>query len=149
MVQIPHYPKYSIDRTGQVRSNRGRIKPAIGFMGHQVVTLYGNNKKRKKLFVYLVMAEVYLGYRPGTGDVVRHIDGDLSNNSLDNLKITSRHEVSLETRVSELPVGITYSKGLYKASAWHNDKRVIIGTYRSLRRAILKKQQYEERFDIR
>jgi hypothetical protein len=148
MRSVPGYPKYTIDKTGLIRSKRGRVKSSIGFAGHPVVTVYGKKSKRKKLFIYLIMAEVFLDYRPGTGDVVQHIDGNVQNVHLSNLQLTNRHEVALRTRTSDLPVGIVRDRGLFKVTTWQDNRKVTIGTYGSLRRAIRKKQEYEEKHNL-
>ncbi len=148
MPVIPGYAKYTIDKTGLIRSKRGRIKPAIGFADHLVVTLYNNNKKRKKLFLYLIMAEVFKGYRPGTGDTVVFLDGNNHNVHADNLEVGSRHELAMQRRNSDLPPGIVRLGDRFMLHLWIDGKKQKFGPYGSLRRALHNKDKYEKRFNL-
>lgn len=84
---IPAYPRYSISAFGEVRNNlKGNIlKWVDNGKGYKLVKLYNEQKPQGRLC--LVHRLVLSTYLPTEGKFdVNHIDGDKSNNTLDNLE---------------------------------------------------------------
>lgn len=91
---IPDYPKYLISSKGRVRSLKNNhdllLKPVIT-NGYYRVSLSCNGKIDEKLVAYLVyftfnQDEIRENY------VVDHIDGNKTNNNVENLRYISRSE---------------------------------------------------------
>lgn len=82
------------------RRGEGRKVRKRSYDGYEVVSEMG-----ERYFTHRRVMEVSLGRRLTSNEIVRHIDGDKTNNSLDNLKVTSRakhqgedHRLDLEKR---------------------------------------------------
>ena len=93
-ITIPGYPDYDVSDEGQVRSRRctkSRIlKHYYHRQGYPTVSLMREGKRRCKLVHHLVLL-AFVGPRPD-GMEIRHIDGDVTNNSLSNLAYGTRSE---------------------------------------------------------
>lgn len=94
---IPGYEGYYIiSNRGQVKSldrpgRPGRVlRPQVNSWGYRRVTL-SVDKKKRRLFVHRLVAEVFLPKRPGC-NVVNHLDFDVGNNAADNLEWTTQKE---------------------------------------------------------
>ena len=83
-------PGYEVSDHGDVKSwhrntKIGRIlKQSPDHDGYPSVGLYDSNRVRKTTKVATIVALAFLGSRPA-GLVVRHLDGDKNNSSVDNL----------------------------------------------------------------
>lgn len=89
MKVLKDFPNYAIDEYGIVWSIK-RNKPICRFkdnLGYYQVELSKCGKKYKRR-VHNLMAECYLT-KPFDKACINHIDGDKSNNALDNLEYTS------------------------------------------------------------
>lgn len=82
---LSKYPKYSVSNLGNIKNNQtGKyIKPKKTKTGYLQVGLY-LNKKQIHQYIHRLVAIEFIGYREGL--TVNHIDGDKSNNKLDNLE---------------------------------------------------------------
>ena len=86
---IPNHPEYEVSDDGQVRSLKGDtpkiLKPLLtGFKRrYSYVCLYTNDKQHT-VAIHALVAAAFIGPRP-EGMVVRHINGDASNNAATNL----------------------------------------------------------------
>lgn len=66
---------------GRPQTIRGRVlRASVDDWGYPMVGVDGRTRK-----VHTLVAAAFLGPRPFDGAVVRHLDGDPSNNSVDNL----------------------------------------------------------------
>ncbi|AER47718.1 NUMOD4 motif-containing HNH endonuclease [Mycolicibacterium goodii] len=80
----------SVDRTvrtatGALQTRRGRVlTPFVRKHGYPVVGLYGPNKRRTQTDVHLLVLAAFAGLRPD-GSVARHLNGDPSDNTIENL----------------------------------------------------------------
>ena len=83
---------YEINKNGEVRNakNKNTIVGDINNCGYYRVSLY-NQGQRKRYFRHRLVAEQFLDKLEGK-DFVNHIDGDKSNNSLENLEWVSQSE---------------------------------------------------------
>lgn len=86
---IPEYPNYGVTRSGRVWSIRRRkfLKPQSNGRGYWYVSLGRQGRE----YIHRLVAKLYLG-APEEGLEVDHIDGDSSNNSLQNLRYLGRSE---------------------------------------------------------
>ena len=130
----------SIDRyipcgLGGKRLLKGRkIKPYLNkHTGYKVVVLRANGKKSLHTIAQLI-AMAFLKYNPvGSRVVVDHIDGDKTNDRLDNLQIISNREniaKSNRVKTSTYP-GVHYRKDTkkWRAMITVNGKTKHIGTF--------------------
>jgi hypothetical protein len=92
---IPGYERnYSISNYGEIKNlRRGRLltpkKPSNGRVGMRVA-LY-NNSKPTSFYVHRLTASAFLPVEDGR-HVVNHIDGNYTNNRLDNLEWCTQKE---------------------------------------------------------
>lgn len=86
------YPEYDVTKNGIIYKNGKEIKPFKSNKYSQVL-LFDSNHKRKVCGVHTAVAMKYLDYYDGC--VVHHIDGDTSNNCVENLEVQSRSKHSL------------------------------------------------------
>lgn len=84
--QIPGYSTYHVSNTGKVFSFGGMkmLSPGSKPDGRLVVNLY-NTQGRKQFHVHILVLLAFVGPAP-VGTECSHLDGDNTNNSLDNLK---------------------------------------------------------------
>ena len=89
---IPSFPVYSASNYGRIRNNgTGRIMHVyVGTRGYLTLSLRRDNKQVQQL-VHRLVAEAFLG-GPHPGLDVNHIDGDKTNNSIENLEWCTREE---------------------------------------------------------
>lgn len=91
---LPHKKGYEISNTGLVRS---KFKTIVGLpdkRGYLRVSLW-TEKGCRKFSIHKLMAETFLGVRPD-GHVVRHLDGDNSNNNISNIAYGTRAQNELD-----------------------------------------------------
>lgn len=86
---------YYITATGSVwTTRRGRLRkmrPAISQDGYPQTVLYDASGRRVSVKVHRLVAEAFIGTRPAGADI-RHLDGDMLNNSPSNLAYGTRME---------------------------------------------------------
>lgn len=93
----PSFPDYEVSSLGRVRSHRRAglvkaMKPSPDTKGRLQVSLTLPDGSRKRTIgVHRLVAEAFLGPKP-QGQVIRHLDGNASNNSLANLSYGTRSE---------------------------------------------------------
>lgn len=81
--QVSIHPKYQVSNLGRVRWKVRICRPVPDTDGYLRVTMHIDGKSRKYAISNLV-AEAFIGPRPA-GEVIRHRDGDSSNNRASNL----------------------------------------------------------------
>ena len=139
---IPEFTQYEVSDTGQIRNiTTGRLrKLQVHRKGHLLVHAYPGGKV---LFVHRAVASAFIG--PVTGKVVRHLDGDPTNNNLTNLAIGTqrenmldavRHGTHTQAAKSTCPSGHKYTVGNTRLR--HNGWRACISCERSRTKIITK-----------
>lgn len=134
---IPGFPDYMVSDRGRVVSHkRGKPKllnPRVRTTGYRSVGLRNDPKQANPttLFVHRLVLAAFVGPRP-EGLVIRHLDGDPSNNVLGNLQYGTPSENSQDM--------VRHGRHLY-ASRTHcarghefNDANTVIRTDNSARR---------------
>jgi len=81
--QVSVHPKYQVSNFGRVRWKARICSPVPDTKGYLRVTIHVDGKSRKYAISNLV-AEAFVGPRPA-GQVIRHKDGDNTNNKPFNL----------------------------------------------------------------
>jgi len=85
------YPDYEINKDGSIYSlkhgKRKLLKARKSSSNYLCVMLYESGKS-KQFTVHSLVAGEFIGIRPA-GKVVDHIDGDVSNNDISNLRYVS------------------------------------------------------------
>lgn len=90
---IPEFPDYQVTRFGLVRKkkyvlnglSRLVLSQTVDPAGYVGVKLKHESKVWKRVKVHVIVLRVFVGPRPD-GLVINHIDGDKTNNSLENLE---------------------------------------------------------------
>lgn len=94
--QIPDLSSYEVSSLGRLRSHQPRwlrprlLKPSTANGGY-LQQVFNRDGKRVSMLVHRVVAAAFLGPCP-EGQEVRHIDGDPTNNCLDNLAYGTKSE---------------------------------------------------------
>ncbi len=104
----------SVNSLGRTRRLQSReISPSTSKTGHKRVVLYDDNRPAKTYQLHRVVLEAFVGPRP-EGYVCRHLDGDPSNNALENLTWgtpsenmydKARHGVDHQRNKTHCPLG--------------------------------------------
>ena len=124
---IPGYDNYLVSNRGNVYSKpRPRAKagilapiPNANRGGYLYVTLHANGRRDKRP-IHQLVAAAFIGPRPRgqEGEEIRHLDGDVANNCVDNLTYGSRslnnldkrrHGTDYNARKTRCPQGHPYS----------------------------------------
>lgn len=89
---IDGFPNYEVSNQGRVRNKKtGKIlKPDACRDGYLRVTLYGD-KGPKHFFIHVLVAKMFIGDKPA-GLEVDHLNGDKSNNRVENLQYCTSKE---------------------------------------------------------
>lgn len=91
---IPEYEGvYQISNCGRVKSTKsGKIlRPQRDIITHYYKHLLSRNSVRRSIVVHVAVAQVFIGPRPVNHDI-HHIDGNVSNNEVSNLRYVDRTE---------------------------------------------------------
>ena len=92
--EINGFPNYAISNLGEIVNIKfsRSLKPRVNARGYNHVILFGD-AGRKEYYVHQLVAQCFIGdFRHGSHII--HIDGDRSNNSVDNLRMRgSRGEI--------------------------------------------------------
>ena len=91
--KIEDFPNYSVSNLGRVRNDRtGKIlKPGKNRCGYRQVILSQGHCKSRVFSVHRLVADAFI-LNPENKPELNHIDGDPSNNQVDNLEWCNRSE---------------------------------------------------------
>lgn len=109
---IPDYDNYEVSNLGNVRSKRKTLNPSTNIQGYKVVSLHSNGVK-KQWKVHQLVALCFLSYRfENHSLVIDHINGDKTDNRLDNLQLISQREnrSKLSKKTTSDYVGVYFQK---------------------------------------
>lgn len=97
---VPDFPRYEVNRLGVVRVvGTGQvIKPFVRRSATRYVRLYNTPRRAVEKSLASVVWAAFFKRWPDRGTYVCHADGDLNNNSLDNLFLGTRADVSKTQR---------------------------------------------------
>lgn len=139
---IPNYEgKYQISNLGIVKSIRYKkeriLKQSPNSGGYNHVSLGLDGIKKTKT-IHQLVAVAFLGHTPnGYKLVIDHIDGDVSNNKLNNLQlITQRENIAKSKQISNSSskyVGVQYrdDRNKFIASIRIGGKPIHLGYYKN------------------
>ncbi len=149
---IPNYEGiYQYNGLGQVKSlprdtqnefkfTERILKPVLN-QGYYRYSLYKNHKLWTIKRSHLVW--LYFNNRlPERGFVIDHIDGNKTNDNINNLQIL-RHRKNVSKgfiqngRKHNLPTGVYPSKDKFRAQYWDGEKRTHLGTFKTAEEAHL------------
>jgi hypothetical protein len=92
---IPNYSKYMISKKGEIYSKNIQRLVCLTILpcGYYKIKLKSDDNKYKDLYIHVLVAMTYLNYiQNGNEYVINHIDGNKSNNNLNNLEIVTQKE---------------------------------------------------------
>jgi len=111
-VPVKGYPKYQVNKNGDIFGPRGnKLTPSKRSGGYLFVRIYIDNKSSIGLTVQTIVARTFIG--DVKGKIVHHVDGDVSNNNVNNLRImTQSDHIRLHHNkpVVEIRIGSGYMK---------------------------------------
>lgn len=93
--KIPDYPEYYINKNADIYSTKVKriIKNPPNTTGYSRIA-FSYDYVKYELLVHRLMAHTFLGMDLSTNYEVHHIDGNVSNNKLDNLEILTTQDHS-------------------------------------------------------
>lgn len=90
-VKIKMFSRYEVSTTGLIRNKYRVLSPCLSKKGYPRTALIDDNGKTKSVLVHRMVANSFLD-NPFSLPEINHIDGDKTNNCIDNLEwCTSRH----------------------------------------------------------
>jgi len=138
-------------RFGKTQKIKGKVlSPRIEKAGYNLYDLMLENGKKKTIRVHQLVYHSFKNTKPLKDMVVDHINGDKSNNSLDNLQFISHTENCAKgkmhtNRKHKLPLYIrpshtSISKG-YRISKKFNGKQKSFGRYSTIEEAVKRRDE--------
>ena len=119
--KIDEFKNYEISSLGRVKTLNYKkerfLKPAKDKDGYLKVVLH-NNENIKTFRVHQLVAMAFLNHKLGNKFLhVDHIDGNIKNNSLENLRVTSaRFNVNRSQQKCKVKYkGVMFENGKYRA----------------------------------
>ena len=95
--------RYFVTENGEVFHNEKKLKPYKQSKGYLKVDIWDNNKKIPT-YVHRMVAETFIP-NPENHTQVNHIDGDKTNNRVENLEWCSQSQ-NIQHRIKILKVGM-------------------------------------------
>lgn len=91
--EVPGFNRYLADSKGVLYTRKGRIirgcKDKVGYL---VTTLRDDQDRKRNFYIHRAVALAFLGIPEEGFDTVDHIDGNKSNNKIENLRWLSLSE---------------------------------------------------------
>lgn len=91
--KIPDYPEYYINEKCEIYSTKVNrlLKSRPNTRGYWFIS-FTYNSRLIQLLVHRLMVHAFCGFDLNSTDEVHHKDGDINNNSIDNLEILTRQD---------------------------------------------------------
>lgn len=90
--------------------------------------------KKKKMAAHRVIWALYYGEHIAENVEIDHINGDRSDNKIENLRLATRSENSRNAnkiKTTQLPIGVTRQHGLYRARVMVDGKQKHVGYFKT------------------
>ena len=133
---VSGFPNYIISNDGVIYSQRGEKKPEIIKGGYHRIQLL--NKGQKKFLIHRLVYQ-HFGKNWNSELTVDHIDGNVNNNHISNLRMATQQEQNFNTKVyksNKLGVrGVGKVGNRYRATIRINDKPFNIGYFKTIEEA--------------
>ncbi|EQB34794.1 hypothetical protein M948_20655 [Virgibacillus sp. CM-4] len=98
------YERYQISNFGSVIGMKGRMKSRANARGYFIIGLRKPNDRKQRMFsIHRLVAEHFID-NPYGKNYVNHIDGDKSNNTVDNLEWVTQSENQIHAYTTNLQV---------------------------------------------
>ena len=154
---IDDFPNYEISNYGNVRNVKsGQIlKACKNCQGYYYVWLYRNaGEERKTKKIFNLVTDAFMKNSDNNKLCIHHIDGDISNNCLFNLRFKSHQETSFGKKIASNNVsgykGVSFEarSNKWRAQIKINGKNIHIGYYNDIEDAKQARQaKAKELFD--
>jgi len=111
MTQLKDYPNYYINAYGDLFSTYTGTPKRLSklvinqMMGYQAYYLKKGSEKRKMRTVHRLVYETYKGEIP-QGKVIDHIDSDVTNNHISNLRVVSQSENTKKRNYTQYRIAV-------------------------------------------
>lgn len=145
--------KYSLDVFGNVTNKKGlQLTPYKTPAGYSQYDLYDENSRRRRHQVHRLLAENYLP-NPDQKPFVHHLDGDRSNNRLNNLEWATVSENNFHTwneggksgRKSSSGEKFIYRElGRYVVRVTSKGNSIYVGMHKDLEQAVIMRDKFIE-----
>ena len=138
--------KYILRKDGVKSFMKGKILKVREWDGYKLLNLKLNDGKKITMRVHQIVYHSFNDTFPTRGKVVDHIDGDRSNNKLNNLQFISYTENTVRGKIhtakkSELPLYIIKQRKVYRIIKCVGGKSKHFGMFSSLEKAIERKEE--------
>lgn len=102
--------RYAINRNGEVKNIKTNyiLKPYTNTIGYFRVSFYGKNRKRYQFYIHRLIAIHFIPNSENKSEI-NHIDGNPSNNDINNLEWCTKSENALHA----YKLGLSYSNPKY------------------------------------
>lgn len=117
--------KYMVSNKGNVYSNISKkvLKPGLSQQGYLRIGIYLPTHETKRLSVHVMVLETFVGPKPSDDYQVDHIDGDKTNNNVNNLEwVTPSENISraFKNGLKEAIKGSDHPVSVYTENQIHN-----------------------------
>jgi len=137
------YPMYTIYSNGVIRNDETKnfICGTIDIENYRYVHIYHNSGVKKVKKVHILLAECFIP-NPNNYPIVDHIDGNRSNNNLDNLRWVTYGQNAINkaksNNTSSKYKGVSRRhNGTWECRIKHEGKSTFIGTFKDEREAAI------------
>ena len=130
---VEGYPEYEVSNLGRVKGHGKIMKPYKHRVTYKMVDLYKSGKRVARGMVHRMVANAFIP-NPDNKPEVNHIDGNPSNNRVDNLEWVTHYENHLHAHRT----GLIPEKNRMKRTGKFTLDGVLLETYISMSEAARK-----------